>query len=463
MGPMTTTDLSLYDDVLSLLTELIGNACVNDLTADSGEEYRNVETLEQFFSPVADEVEFQHFEPHPGRQSLAVTVPGREPDAAEPLTFLGHIDVVPVSEEQWTKKPFAAEIADGKLYGRGSVDMLFITATMAGVTRAVARLPKDQRPRGTLTFVALADEEARGGLGAKWLSENEPDAFSWKNALSETGGGHLPIAKLAGHDRDAVVINVGEKGAGQRRIHVSGDAGHGSTPRGKRSTVALLGEMARRIDAIEPEVTDNDYWQGFVRAFGFDEETERALLEGTDRDAYERFGPLAAYADAFSHLTIAQTVARAGGPINVLPSSGYLELDIRPLPGQTQDDIDEVLKKGLGDLADEVEIEHLITEPASESPAEGPLWDAIVETVHETFPDAEVVPVLATGGSDLRFARRLGGVGYGFALHGGGRTLAEVNGQLHSHDEHLYLEDLELTVGAYARLTARFLDTPPLA
>ena len=113
--------MSLYDDTLELLQELIRNACVNDLTPDSGEEYRNAATLEKFFE--GTDVKVQKFEPHPGRVSVAFTVEGSDPQA-EPLTLLGHIDVVPVDEPKWTKPPFDALIEDGKLYGRGAVDKI---------------------------------------------------------------------------------------------------------------------------------------------------------------------------------------------------------------------------------------------------------------------------------------------------------------------------------------------------
>lgn len=442
----------LFATTLDLLQEMIRNACVNDLTPDSGEEYRNAETLERFFAGTG--VTTQRFEPHPGRVSVAFTVEGTDP-AAEPLTLLGHTDVVPVDEEKWTRPPFEAVIEGGKLYGRGAVDMLFITAAQAAVTRHVAQQAQaGKRPRGTLTFVALADEEARGGLGAKWISEHHPDAFSWRNCLSETGGSHLPVRD----GTDAVAFNVGEKGAGQRRLHVKGDAGHGSTPFGKESAVATIGAVAHRIAAARPPAVSNEIWEGFVNAFRFDPATTAALLDGTaGEEEFSQFGALAAYAHAFSHTTIAQTVLRAGEAINVLPSHAWLDMDIRPFPGQTQQDLDDFLRAALGDLADRVDIEHLITEPATHSPAAGPLWEAIVATAHEFFPDAAVIPVHATGGSDLRFARRLGGKGYGFAMHARNRDMAAANSQLHSHDEHLYLEDLNLTVSAYAALVTRFL------
>ncbi|CCH25950.1 M20/M25/M40 family metallo-hydrolase [Corynebacterium glutamicum] len=440
--------MTLYDETLTLLQELIRNACVNDLTPDSGQEIRNAESLERFFEGTPN-VKITKLEPHPGRTSIIVTVPGSDPDA-EPLTLLGHTDVVPVDLPKWTKDSFGAEISDGQIWGRGSVDMLFITATQAAVTRQVAR---EGGLRGTLTFVGVADEEARGGLGAKWLSEEHQNLFSWKNCLSESGGSHLPV-----HDgSDAVVINVGEKGAAQRRIHVNGDAGHGSIPFDRDSAIVKIGEVARRIAAADLKVAKDDIWQGFVQAHRFDPETEQALLSGTSPEAYAEFGGLSRFAHAVSHLTIAQTVVRAGQAINVLPSHAYLELDIRTLPGQTNDYVDDTLRAALGDLADEVEIEHLISEEATVSPTDSRLYNTLEKVLGDFFPDAPVVPIISSGGSDLRFGRRLGGVGYGFAVHARERTLAEAMGQLHSHDEALYLEDLELTVRGYDSVVREFL------
>ncbi|WP_296146674.1 M20/M25/M40 family metallo-hydrolase [uncultured Corynebacterium sp.] len=446
----------LEHTTIELLKQLIRNACVNDLTADSGNEVRNAQTLEDFFADASDSVEVRRFEPHPGRVSVAFTVPGSDPDA-EPLTLLGHTDVVPVDEEKWTQDPFGAEVVEAedgaRIYGRGATDMLFITASMAAVTREVAlEAQAGNPPRGTLTFVACADEEARGGLGAGWIAKNEPEAFSWRNCLSETGGSHIPVQDSDGGD--AIVVVVGEKGAAQRRITIHGDAGHGSAPYGREITVGLIGEVARRLAAIEPDVVSDDLWQGYVRSFRFDPDTEAALIAGEN---YEAFGPLARYSHAMSHLTVSPTVLRAGGAINVLPSTAYVELDIRPLPGQGQEDVDKLLRDALGDLAERVHIEHLITEEATVSPASGPLYDAIVDTYREFFPTADIVPTIAAGGSDLRFGRRLGGVGYGFALHAAGRGFGEVLDQLHSHDEFVHVEDVELTARAYRSLVRRFL------
>ena len=341
MGFMTSShipsDNPLYHDTLELLIALVQNACVNDFTPGSGQEVRNADTLTEFFADTLG-INIQRFEPEPGRVSLVVTVPGTNPQEAEPLTFLAHTDVVPVDKQHWTKPPFEGMIEDGKIYGRGTVDMLFITAAMAVVTREVARKGGNL---GTLHFVAVADEEARGGLGAKWLAEHHPDAFSWANCIGETGGSHIH-----GQDgSDSTIVYVGEKGAAQRRIHVYGDPGHGSAPYGKDLATVKIGEIARRLAATQPAVTDSDTWRQFVAAFRFDPNTTALVEQGK---GYEHLGELAAYGDAISHLTISQTVLRAGQAINVLPSHAWLELDIRTLPGQSQDYVDFVLDDALG-------------------------------------------------------------------------------------------------------------------
>ena len=439
--------MTLADTTVTLLKELVQISCVNDLTPDSGQESKAADVLERFFAD-APNVRVERFEPHPGRTSIAFTIEGSDP-SAEPLTLLGHTDVVPVDEAKWTKDPFGAQIIDGHLYGRGATDMLYITAAMAATVRDVAL--SGTQPTGTLTFVGCADEEARGGLGVGWLAEHAPDAFSWKNCLSEEGGSHLPVQDGS----DAVVVVIGEKGAAQRRLTVHGDAGHGSTPHGRELTIAKIGKVAERIAALTPEVSSEEPWPGYVRAWKFDPETEQALLRG---EGYEAFGELQRYSHAMSHLTVAPTVLRAGGAINVLPSEASIELDIRQLPGQSQEDIDDLLREALGDLASEVEITHLITEDATVSPTEGPLYDAIVDTFAEFFPEAPVVPTLAAGGSDLRFARRKGGVGYGFAMHKRENTLGKVLDLLHSHDEYVDLADVELTTQAYRSLIRRMVN-----
>ena len=444
---------SLGDQTVDLLGRLVRLGCVNDLTADSGGEERAADLLEEFFAGLP--VSIERITPHPGRTSLVVTVEGADPrSAGTPLTLLGHTDVVPVDTAKWTRDPFGAQIEDDVMWGRGTVDMLHMTAAMAVVTREVARRAQEGAPLArSLAFVAAADEEARGGLGVPWIGEKRPNALPWDAALSEMGGAHVR-GRRGG---DSVVVVVGEKGAAQRRLHIRGDAGHGSVPLGRTSAVERLAQVSAALSAARWPTATDEVWAGFVRAFEFDETTETSLINGTYEGDYSEFEDLAAFAHAISHVTVAQTVAHSGGPINVMPSYATLELDIRTLPGVNDDDVDAAIAAALGDLAEHVTIERLLSEAATASSIDTDLYRVIEAALTQRYPGASVVPVLFPGGSDLRVARRLGGIGYGFGAVDSGASLGQVYSQLHAHDEHIALADVRATAEVLHEVVTSYL------
>ena len=444
---------SLGDQTVDLLGRLVRLGCVNDLTADSGGEERAADLLEEFFAGLP--VSIERITPHPGRTSLVVTVEGADPrSAGTPLTLLGHTDVVPVDTAKWTRDPFGAQIEDDVMWGRGTVDMLHLTAAMAVVTREVARRAQDGNPLArSLVFVAAADEEARGGLGVPWIGDNKPNALPWDAALSEMGGAHVR-GRRGG---DSVVVVVGEKGAAQRRLHIRGDAGHGSVPLGRMSAVERLAQVSAALSAARWPTATDEVWAGFVRAFEFDETIETSLINGTYEGDYSEFEDLAAFAHAISHVTVAQTVAHSGGPINVLPSHATLELDIRTLPGVNDDDVDAAIAAALGDLAEHVTIERLLSEAATASSIDTDLYRVIEAALTQRYPGTRVVPVLFPGGSDLRVARRLGGIGYGFGAVDSGASLGLVYSQLHAHDEHIALADVRATAEVLHEVVTSYL------
>ena len=444
---------SLGEQTVDLLARLVRLGCVNDLTADSGGEERAADLLEELFEGLP--VSIDRITPHPGRTSLVVTVEGADPrSAGTPLTLLGHTAVVPVDTAKWTRDPFGAQIEDDVMWGRGTVDMLHLTAAMAVVTREVARRAQDGNPLArSLVFVAAADEEARGGLGVPWIGEKRPNALPWHAALSEMGGAHI-FGRRGG---DSIVVVVGEKGAAQRRLHIRGDAGHGSVPLGRMSAVERLAQVSAALSAARWPTATDEVWAGFVRAFEFDETTETSLINGTYEGDYSEFEDLAAFAHAISHVTVAQTVAHSGGPINVLPSHATLELDIRTLPGVNDDDVDAAIAAALGDLAEHVTIERLLSEAATASSIDTDLYRAIEAALKRRYPGASVVPVLFPGGSDLRVARRLGGIGYGFGAVDSGASLGQVYSQLHAHDENIALADVRATAEVLHEVVTTYL------
>ena len=172
--PVTRTE----GEVLELLQALIRNRCVNDGSPASGHEARSVATLEAYFGASGEVVE-----PAPDRQSVVYRIPGSDP-AAPCLLLMGHLDVVPVTEEGWSVDPFGAEVIDGMVWGRGAVDMLNLTAAMAVVFKPYLT-GESPPPPGDLVYLAVADEEEGGGLGAGWLMDHRPELIECDYVLTE--------------------------------------------------------------------------------------------------------------------------------------------------------------------------------------------------------------------------------------------------------------------------------------
>jgi len=228
-------------------------------------------------------------------------------------------------------------------------------------------------------------------------------------------------------------------------------------PLGRTSAVERLAQVSAALSSARWPTATDEVWAGFVRAFEFEETTETSLINGTYEGDYSEFGDLAAYAHAVSHVTVAQTVVRSGGPINVMPSHATLELDIRTLPGVDDDDVDAAITAALGDLAEHVTIERLLSEPATASPIDTDLYRAIKVALSARYPGVRVVPVLMPGGTDLRVARRHGGIGYGFGAYDSGASLGQVYAQLHAHDEHIALADVRATAEVLHDIATQYL------
>lgn len=206
------------DRTVELLQTLIRNECVNDGTAESGHETRNADVLQALVERPG--VEIERFGPSDERMSFVARIPGTD-SAAPSVCLMGHTDVVPVHADRWRHDPFGGEVIGGEVWGRGAVDMLNLTASMAIAFTDLA--DSDFRPRGDLLFFAVADEEAGSAHGARWAAEHYTDAIRADYVLTESGGLHSGD-EHAPH----VSVCVGEKGVAWRRLRVRGEAGHGS-------------------------------------------------------------------------------------------------------------------------------------------------------------------------------------------------------------------------------------------
>ncbi|MBP1326312.1 acetylornithine deacetylase/succinyl-diaminopimelate desuccinylase-like protein [Leucobacter exalbidus] len=437
------TDAGLNDTV-ALLQAMIREACVNDGSVESGQEVRNVNVLQRFLAGAVatGRLEVHVYASAPGRSSLIARVRGTDPDAPA-LGLVGHLDVVPVNPDGWSRNPFGGELIDGEIWGRGAVDMLYLTAAFATVLRDAAL--SDTPLRGDLVLLAVADEEAGSEHGIHWLLREHAAAVHVTEAISESGG-----MRMGRH----VAIEVAEKGSAGRRLVVHGTPGHASIPYGAAGAVTRMGEVLNRLSSVTPIAQLGPLWAAFVNARIDDPELAERMLDPVRLDAVlPKLGGIAGYAHAISRITISPTILRSGHTHNVIPSHGELDLDIRTLPGTTDAEVDELLRAMLGDLADAVEIEHLRGWPATASPATTPLFAAIERAVTEVSGEP-VVPIMAAGGSDNRVLRGIGIPAYGFGLLGPEWSYEKYREGVHGNNERIDLGSIGLTLAALRRIVA---------
>jgi len=444
---------------VELLQQLIRNACVNDGHEHSGAESRNADVLEQVVSVPGVDVE--RWEPVPGRASFVARLPGRDP-AAPSLCLMGHTDVVPVDERGWARDPFGGELvtaADGtvEVWGRGAVDMLNLTASMAVAFRALAE--RDVRPRGDLLFFAVADEEAGSAYGARWVAEHHRDAIAVDNVLTENGGLH------DGPEGARVVsVTVAEKGVAWRRLRITGTPGHGSAPFRSDNALVKAAAVVQRLAEYRPAPRFHELWRERVRRMEIDDELRAALLDEQAIDDLLATMPnqaAAAQLHACTHTTFSPNLIDGGVmKTNVIPGHVELDVDVRTMPGESADEVAAHLRAALGDLADQVEVTALMNDPASASRIDTPLWDAMQDAVSVPFPDAELYPSFSLGFTDSRVFRELGAVSYGAGLFSRGLDPSEYARRFHGHDERIDVESLSLSAHFWRRVVEAFGDLP---
>jgi acetylornithine deacetylase/succinyl-diaminopimelate desuccinylase-like protein len=338
----------------------------------------------------------------PGRTSVVVRIAGTD-SAAPGLLVHGHLDVVPADAREWTHPPFAGVVADGQLWGRGAVDMKDMLAMMLAV---VCRWQADgQRPRRDIVFAFLADEEAGGDFGSRWLVKNRPELFEGcTEAVSEVGG----FSWTAPDGRRVYFIETARKGVAWRKLTTRGTSSHASMPIG-RNAVSTLAAAVTRITEHRWErrliPTTTRLLTVLSELLGVD------LNECDDDQLTQMLGAAAQLVLPTLTHTATPTGFEAGvGSMNVVPPEACGYVDARFVPGGLGD-LDETLARLAGP---EVEISVIDTDEGQECPFDTPLVDAMRTAITSHDPDAVVVPYCLTASSDNTAFTELGIHGYGF-------------------------------------------------
>jgi acetylornithine deacetylase/succinyl-diaminopimelate desuccinylase-like protein len=446
MGTVTT---DVTAETTDLLQRLIRNSCVNEGTPESGHEIRSVDLLESYLR--APGVEMKRYEPVPGRASLVLRIEGSDPKAPS-LHFMGHTDVVPVTPSGWRHDPFAGELIDGEVWGRGAIDMLNVTASMAVAVRRL--LTSGFRPKGTLIYSAVADEEALGTHGAAWLTENAWEDVKTDFLVTEFGGARVPVP---GSPR--LPIMTAEKGSQWTRLRVRGTPGHGSTPYRSDNALVKAAEVITRIARYRAPLRLNERWKRIVEGLGLPAASRLALTNAATFDlALDRVpaGTAPIFYSA-TRTTFSPNIAHAGIKLNIIPDSADIDVDIRTMAGDDGAAVREMLREAIGDLWQDVEVLAEGDNPATESPLESPLWDVLTSVTQKLVPGAQTIPFLTWGATDARFFRRKGVTSYGYGLMSDRMSFGDFIKMFHANDERVDQESLRLTTELWEQTAREFV------
>jgi acetylornithine deacetylase/succinyl-diaminopimelate desuccinylase-like protein len=362
----------------------------------------------------------------PMRANLVARIPGHDP-AKPPLMLSSHTDVVPVEAARWTRPPFAAEVADGCIWGRGAIDMKAKCAMDLGVALAIKRA--GLTPERDLILAAVADEEAGSELGAKFLVEHHPELVRAGFVLNETGGFTLFMG-----ERRFYPIQVAEKGFVTVRMTVNGAPGHGAMPRAD-TAIAWMADLIARITRTPMR----------RRLIPLIRETLAELGISPDK-APPLFRPMMAN-------TVTPTILRAGYKDNVIPGEAWVILDGRTLPGEDERSFLRELREIVGP---EPALEVIKAAPPAESSPDTPLFRLIKSRTEAADPGARAIAWMLPGATDSKFYAQIGATCYGFAPV---RLNAKIPfGSLyHGNDERMPIDGLLWGLRLYCDVVLTFI------
>ncbi|RAS69770.1 acetylornithine deacetylase/succinyl-diaminopimelate desuccinylase-like protein [Lentzea atacamensis] len=373
-----------------------------------------------------------------GRGNVIARLAGADPGRGALLVH-GHLDVVPADASEWSVHPFSGAVQDGYVWGRGAVDM----KDMVGMTLALARHFKREGvvPPRDIVFAFLADEEAGGLFGAKWLVENRPELFEGvTEAISEVGGFSITLKD----DVRAYLVETAEKGIRWLKLRVKGTAGHGSMIH-HDNAVAKLAAAVTKLDQhkwpliVRPSV--REFLDGVSEITGLDFPDDD--IEGS----IGKLGALSRMIGATIRDTANPTMLSAGYKANVIPSTAEATVDCRILPGR-EEAFDRELEELLGP---DVEREWIGLPPV-ETTFDGALVDAMTASITAEDPGARVLPYMLSGGTDAKSFQRLGIRNFGFSPLKLPPDL-DFSGLFHGVDERVPVDALKFGV----RVLDRFL------
>ena len=437
--PAGLPDYDPAGEVVDLCRELIRIDTTN-YGDPAGTEGPGERKAAEYVAALLDEVgiESRLYESTPGRTSVVATW-GGDDDSRGRLLLHGHLDVVPAAAEDWQVDPFAGEVRDGYVWGRGAVDMKDFDAMLLSTVRARQRA--GAVPTRPIVLCFTADEEAGGHHGAEQLVEHHREEFEGvTEAVGEVGGFSTTV-----RGQRLYLIEAAEKGMAWMKLTARGRAGHGSMINTDNAVTRLSAAVAR-IGAHQWPVRLTPTMEVLLATVA-----DLAGTQATPDNAQaliEEFGGAARMLGAVIRNTVNPTQLSAGYKVNVIPTEASAYLDGRFLPGY-EDEFFATLRELCGD---DIEWDFVSHQQPWETPYDGDLVGAMTRSILAEDPDGIVAPYTMSGGTDAKHFRKLGMRSYGFAPL---RLPADLDftALFHGVDERVPVDALEFG----ARVFDRFL------
>jgi acetylornithine deacetylase/succinyl-diaminopimelate desuccinylase-like protein len=441
------------EEVVNFLSELIRINTTNP----PGNETIAAKYLAEHLSREGFKCEL--FESAPERGSLITRLKGTGEKPS--LLLLSHLDVVAADAKEWSVDPFGGVVKDGFVWGRGALDMKGMTAIEVMVMKLLKR--NGVKLKGDVVLAATADEEQGGLSGADYLLRNYPKKIFALYVLNEGGGLAIPT-----QNRNVFTVQTAEKGILWFKVKAKGTPGHGSMPNVADNAIMRMNKVIDKLGNYRSQVslvpTVKRFLTEMAREDAVLQEPFSRLLanpEASDQilDELAKTAPqLAEEIRPRLRMTITPTIIRGGVKENIIPSECETVFDCRILPEQESAQAIGLIKA----LLDEVDSEKLVFESLqvqepSESTAETPLYDAIAAVLREFEPNCGVTPMLATGGTDSRFFRRMGSVCYGFHPMHPEEASGKVVKREHGIDERISIENLVFGTSVLYETVKKFM------
>jgi acetylornithine deacetylase/succinyl-diaminopimelate desuccinylase-like protein len=429
--------VTLREEVVGLLQALLRLDTVNP----PGNETAAARLLADYFT--ANGIACELHAREPARASAVARLAG---DGGPRLVLLSHTDTVVADAAEWARDPWSGELVDGEIWGRGALDMKGLVAASAVALASLHR--EGFRPAGDVVFVSTADEEVgvpsgQVGPGLQWLAGAEPGLVRSEFALNEGGGERVVLGEQAFY-----LCSVAEKTSAPFVLRVRGRSGHASVP--GIADNALV-KAARYVDAlarIAPEPRLIPEVQRFLELV-----LGEAPPPGEALERARRVHPLAAeLVEPLLAVTLSPTMIEASRQRNVIPAVCEVTVDCRLLPGTGTEEVELLVRAALGE--GDWELEWIERWGGTRSPLDTPLWRALEGFVATIEPGARLAPVCSAGFTDSHWLREaFGTIAYGFfPLRAMDAELA--SRLVHSADERIAVDDLELGVEAFRHVAA---------